>query len=243
MKKLVKTTGQISELISHGFCVDAEQDRVRYSNTGKYLAFFGKGFTLMQLNKDSKYELVKRRLNQAYTITDYSQIQFSKDDKFMAIAFPSAGYVTLFNLDESRKMRNGKQWPSMQIVKKNDRISWYYTSMTFIHNSNKEPKYLAVTDTSKSKDKNQILFITLDTNNSKPTKYPGPTFDKELNPVLVSATLDSNNALLNTKIVLITGRYEAEACRHIRMIDYDFVESDKIPFSILSKRTSSATST
>jgi hypothetical protein len=230
MKKLVKTTGQISELISHGFCVDAEQDRVRYSNTGKYLVFFGKGFTLMQLNKDSKYELVKRRLNQAYTITDYSQIQFSKDDKFMAIAFPSAGYVTLFNLDESRKMRNGKQWPSMQIVKKNDRISWYYTSMTFIHNSNKEPKYLAVTDTSKSKDKNQILFITLDTNNSKPTKYPGPTFDKELNPVLVSATLDSNNALLNTKIVLITGRYEAEACRHIRMIDYDFVESDKIPF-------------
>jgi hypothetical protein len=213
--------------------IQPNQDNVKYSNTGRYLLFYGKGgYTLMYRkkldDKTSKINYIKRRLRvkEKYSITDSKNIVFSDDDEFLAIAFCHANRTVLFDLRKDDDKRD----IVMYKLTKCNRLKEFPLVFTFINNLDGKPTFLSVTDYIEEKKKNSIAYYDISKNIDNCPKLVGPTFNVPLNPVLISSILTTENKLLVSRTILVQGRSKHHRMKTIRMMIHNFAQYNRIPF-------------
>jgi len=207
--------------------IQPNQDNVKYSNTGRYLLFYGKGgYTLMYRkkldDKSSKINYIKRRLRvkEKYSITDSKNIVFSDDDEFLAIAFCHANRTVLFDLRKDDDKRD----IVMYKLTKCNRLKEFPLVFTFINNLDGKPTFLSVTDYIEEKKKNSIAYYDISKNIDNCPKLVGPTFNVPLNPVLISSILTTENKLLVSRTILVQGRSKHHRMKTIRMMIHNFAQ-------------------
>jgi hypothetical protein len=211
------------------------QNNVKYSNTGKYLIFFGKGgFTLVKrvLNGRGKEKVtyVKRRIRikEKYAITNPKSIVFSDNDEFLAVALVYASRTVIFDLrkdsdDEGKGI-------TMHKLTKCTRLKEFPLVFTFINNHEGYPKFISVTHYSNEHAENRIVYYDISKTLDNCPKIVGPTFNAPMNPVLISSVLTTTNKLLVSRTILVEGKSKHHRMKTIKMMVYNFGQYARVPY-------------